>query len=51
MAKKKRPEKEKQYITNNQVSNVLDVMKDTTDNDKVSPRYLNSKDRIPNKDY
>lgn len=51
MAKKRRPEKEKQHITNNQVSNILDVMKDTTDNDKTAPGYLNSKDKIGNKNY
>lgn len=53
MVKKKRAEidKENQNVTNLQVSNVLDVLKDTTDNDKTAPRDLNSKNRLFNKKY
>lgn len=53
MVKKKRAESEKENrnITNLQVSNVLDVMEDTTDNDKTAPGTLNSIDRHANKNY
>jgi hypothetical protein len=53
MTKKKRHEitKANQYVTNLQVENVLDALKDTTDNDSTAPMDLNTKNKIQNKNY